>query len=283
MPCCMGDIAVSVPQTSHAMDILHYTSLILPYNGGSPASELSNLCITHTLDVIASRDGSESPLTGRRRCRALGSERGDCLRPVALFDDSLARWPELFATFAAMDTFFRKKNRPRQSSVTSPDAHERTLRPLSYASIATSRSGESSRQSRVSPSLSPLESQHPHLSSISSHLHRLAPADEFYFPRPDDEQIEAMFQNIMRSKGLEGLPTLTLDQKWSMVWSDEQLRWKEERQREEQLRKHHTSPGQPPTFAEGSPEWYIKKFLDKTITQKQASGLLVSLRSKDIE
>lgn len=178
-----------------------------------------------------------------------------------------------------MDTFFRKKNRPRQSSVTSPDANERTLRPLSYASIATSRSGESSRQSRLSPTLSPLEGQHPHLSSLSSHLHRLAPADEFYFPRPDDEQIEAMVQNIIRSRGLGDLPTLTLDQKWSMVWSDEQLKWKEERQREEQIRKQPSNPGQ----LEGTPEWYIKKFLDKTITPKQATGLSVSLRSNDIE
>lgn len=179
-----------------------------------------------------------------------------------------------------MDTFFRKKNRPRQSSVTatSPDATERTLRPLSYASIATSRSGESSRQSRLSPTLSPLEVQHPHLSSISSHLHRLAPAEEFFFPRPDDEQIEAMVQNIMLSRGLEDLPSLTMDQKWSMVWSDEQLKWKEERQREEQIRKQ-PSNGQ----LEGTPEWYIKKFIDKTITPKQAGSLSVSLRSNHVE
>ncbi|KAH9830929.1 uncharacterized protein C8Q71DRAFT_716099 [Rhodofomes roseus] len=182
-----------------------------------------------------------------------------------------------------METFFRKKSRPRQSSLSSQDAHDRSLRPLSYSSIATSRSGESSRQSRVSPSLSPLESQHTHLSSLSHHLHRLAAADEFQFPRPDDEKVEAMFQNIMRSRGLDDLPNVSIDQKWSMVWSDEQLRWKEERQREEQIRKQHYGSGQPPSFAEGTPEWYIKKFLDKTITSKQATGLGVSLRSKDVD
>lgn len=66
-----------------------------------------------------------------------------------------------------------------------------------------------------------------------------------------------------------------------MVYNDEHLRWKEERAREEQSRRQKET-GQPAQIMSESPEWYIQKFLDKTITPKQASGLLVSLRSKQM-
>ena len=82
-------------------------------------------------------------------------------------------------------------------------------------------------------------------------------------------------------RDLGELPKLTIDQKWHIVYSDEQLRWKEEKQVEEQARRQMES-GAPPSIIEGTPEWYIKKFLDKTITAKQAGGLQVSLRGKEV-
>lgn len=179
-----------------------------------------------------------------------------------------------------METLFgKKKSRPRQSSLSAHDS-ERSLRPTSNASFATTRS-DTSRHSRLA-SLSPLEGQHPHLSSLSQHLHRLGSTDEFYFPRPEnDEEIEALFQNIMRLRDLGDLPSLSTDQKWHIVHNDEHIRWKEEKQREEQARRQVES-GQPPAFVEGTPEWYIKRFVDKTVTAKQASSLQVSLRSKEL-
>lgn len=66
-----------------------------------------------------------------------------------------------------------------------------------------------------------------------------------------------------------------------MVYNDEHLRWKEERAREEQSRRQKEM-GQPAQIMAESPEWYIQKFLDKTITPKQAGGLHVSLRSKEM-
>jgi cytokinesis protein len=66
-----------------------------------------------------------------------------------------------------------------------------------------------------------------------------------------------------------------------MVYNDEHLRWKEERAREEQSRRQKEM-GQPAQIMTESPEWYIQKFLDKTITPKQAGGLHVSLRSKEM-
>lgn len=66
-----------------------------------------------------------------------------------------------------------------------------------------------------------------------------------------------------------------------MVYNDMQIRWKEEKQREEQSRKQNEA-GQTGVIVMESPEWYIKRFLDKTITAKQAGSLLVSLRSKEL-
>jgi len=120
-----------------------------------------------------------------------------------------------------------------------------------------------------------------HLSN-QLHLHRHNPGEEFFFPRPEnDEDIEALFENITRMRDLGPLPNLSVEQKWNMVYSDEQIRWKEERQREEQAKKQGES-GQPASIVEGTPEWYIKKFLDRTITPKQISSLEVSLRSKEL-
>lgn len=173
------------------------------------------------------------------------------------------------------------------SSPTSPSSRPRTLgadsapstRPSSTApTIATQRTDDK-RSSRYAPSLSSFDS-HGHLSSISAHLHRHG--GEFSFPRPDDdEEIEALFENIRRTRGLGELPNLSVDQKWHIVYSDEQLRWKEEKQREEQARKQADS-GQAAFLVDGTPEWYIKKFMDRTITPKLAGGLQVSLRGKEV-
>ncbi|KAJ8469007.1 hypothetical protein ONZ51_g9273 [Trametes cubensis] len=177
-----------------------------------------------------------------------------------------------------MDTLFgKRKNRPRQASIIAQDAADRGLRPLSSASVATTRS-DTTRSSRQTPSISPFEPHHHHLSNLYKH----APNEEFSFPRPEnDEEIEMLFENIMRMRGLEDIPHLSIDQKWHIVYNDEQMRWVDERRREEQSRKQNET-GQAAAFIEGTPEWYIKKFMDRTITPKQASSLQVSLRSKEM-
>jgi len=85
-----------------------------------------------------------------------------------------------------------------------------------------------------------------------------------------------MFQNIVRSRDLGNLPPLTIDTKWSMVESDERLRGKEERARKI-IEQNRTG-----VIEEGSPEWYLTKFMERSITPKGASGLLLSLRTHEI-
>lgn len=155
-----------------------------------------------------------------------------------------------------------------------------TLRPQS---AMTTRS-ESSRGSRYAPSVTTTEPHHSssHLAHHFYHHNRHGNADDFYFPRPDDDStIEALFENVKRTRDLGEMPNLSIDQKWHMVYNDEHIRWKEERTRDEQARKQ-TEAGAPASIVENTPEWYIKKFLDKTITSKQASSLQVSLRSKEL-
>ena len=183
-----------------------------------------------------------------------------------------------------METLFgKRKNRPRQSSIVGQDSNDR-LRPLSGASVATTATrSDSTRSSRYTPSipssLSPFEPHHHHLSQLYKHQ---SPTDEFAFTRPeDDQEIEVLFENIMRMRGLDDIPHLSIDQKWHIVYNDEQMRWADERRREEQSRKQNES-GQAAAFSEGTPEWYIRRFMDRTITPKQASSLQVSLRSKEM-
>ena len=98
--------------------------------------------------------------------------------------------------------------------------------------------------------------------------------------RSGDEKEAVLLAFLEAVLATDGRPSAHLGEEAREAgWSDEQLKWKEERQREEQIRKQPSNPGQ----LEGTPEWYIKKFLDKTITPKQATGLSVSLRSNDIE
>ena len=179
-----------------------------------------------------------------------------------------------------METLFgKRKNRPRESSIIAQDHNDR-LRPLSGASVATTTTrSDSTRSSRYAAStISPSEPHH-HLSQLYKHQ---SATDEFYFPRPqDNEEIEGLFQNILRMRGYDNLLPLSIEQKWHMVYNDEHMRWQEERRRDGQSRKQPDS-SQTAAFSEGSPEWYIKKFMDRTISPKQASSLQISLRSGEM-
>lgn len=176
------------------------------------------------------------------------------------------------------------------SSPTSPSGKHKTLtadsappssRPSSTMSSPLTPRSDDKRSSRYT-SLSYESSHHGHLSSLSQHLSRHSPSEEFFFPRPDsDEDIEALFANTCRTRDIADIPNLTIEQKWKIVYSSEQVRWLEERQLEEQARKQ-TELGQTSSIMEGTPEWYMKKFLDKTVTAKQAGSLQVSLRSKEV-
>jgi cytokinesis protein len=140
---------------------------------------------------------------------------------------------------------------------------------------------DNNRSSRYTASLS---SEGSHHSSISQLYHRHQPSTEaFYFPRPEtDAEIEAMFENVKRTRDFPDMPhDLTVDQKWHLVYNDEHIRWDKEKQKEIQS-KRQKETGQLTGVIQDSPEWYLKKFVDKTITARQVQSLGVSLRSNEM-
>ena len=156
--------------------------------------------------------------------------------------------------------------------------NQQTTRPTSRSTTRSDRMSANTR-SVVFDASSP----HSHSTPIGNALHAVrygTHAEEFQFPRPNnDEEIEALFQEIKRSLDLaDNMPNMSIDQKWMMVYNAEQLRWSEERRQSKKV----ADTGLSAPFSEGTPEWYMQKFMDRTITTKQASSLEVSLRSNQL-
>jgi len=119
------------------------------------------------------------------------------------------------------------------------------------------------------------------------HLPQLHPAhssDEFHFPRPEDPaDIEAYFAQVKATRSMSDSYNPDIEQKWRIIHNHEQLRWQEEKQKLAQV-KRQTAQGHNPAgvYGKDTPEWYLKKFMDMTITSKQVTGLSVSLRTLPI-
>lgn len=116
-----------------------------------------------------------------------------------------------------------------------------------------------------------------------------APAG-FHLPRPkDDKEVERMFIELMHKRGWQNLPDAAKRQmlayapakKWTLVHQDKLTEWQGEQKRREQSRQQQL-PVVSRADEEGSPEWYVKKIVDDTITPKQLQSLAVSLRTQPI-
>ena len=121
--------------------------------------------------------------------------------------------------------------------------------------------------------------------------------DGFSHPRPsDDRVIEAQFIELMHKRGWHNLPEQARRQmmayppakKWTLVHQDKLTEWQGEQKRRQTARPQTTlgPDGSPNIVArseeEGSPEWYVRKVLDDSITAKQLGSLSVSLRTQPI-
>ncbi|KAH0555847.1 hypothetical protein GP486_006207 [Trichoglossum hirsutum] len=155
-------------------------------------------------------------------------------------------------------------------------------------------------------SLAPRQSQQPqHSHHHTSILHGHPPGfsstasfspDGFNLPRPSDDKIvEREFLELMHKRGWHNLPEQARRQmlaypaakKWTLVHQDKLTEWQGEQKRRQHARQ--TGYGNADGLGllgrvdeEGSPEWFVKKVLDDSITPKQLQSLSVSLRTQPI-
>lgn len=104
----------------------------------------------------------------------------------------------------------------------------------------------------------------------------------------DDRVVEQMFYEMMHKRGAmnamppgvqEQLFSYPTDKKWLMVYQDKLTEWQNEQKKRQNGDYGSAARGEPDT---DSPEWYVKKIMDGSITAKQLSSLAVSLRTQPI-
>jgi cytokinesis protein len=100
----------------------------------------------------------------------------------------------------------------------------------------------------------------------------------------------------MQKRGWQNLPEQAKRQmqaypaskKWTLVHQDRLTELQGEQKRRHNARLTHGYEGNASSSLigradeEGSPEWYVKKVMDDTITSKQLASLSVSLRTQPI-
>ena len=120
--------------------------------------------------------------------------------------------------------------------------------------------------------------------------------DGFNYPRPaDDRVVEAQFLDMMNKRNWQAMPEQAKRQmmayptskKWQLVHQDKLVEWQGEQKRRTQARQTVLShDGSLAIMSradeEGSPEWYVKRVMNDSITPKQLGSLSVSLRTQPI-
>ena len=120
--------------------------------------------------------------------------------------------------------------------------------------------------------------------------------DGFNLQRPNDDRVvEAQFVELMQKRGWHNLPEQARRQmmaypaakKWTLVHQDKLTEWQGEQKRRQTARQTILSNDGTPSILsrsdeEGSPEWYVRRVMNDSITVKQLGSLSVSLRTQPI-
>lgn len=118
-----------------------------------------------------------------------------------------------------------------------------------------------------------------------------SPAGDRELARPkDDAIVEKMFLDLMIKRGYKTLPeqarrqmeAYPADKKWTMIYQD--ILAERASMKADKYSKHYSV--QPSildkALKDGSPEWYVRKVMDNSITPQQLQSLSVSLRTEPI-
>ena len=182
----------------------------------------------------------------------------------------------------------------RGSSLFSSDNSSRTAippTPRKDGDINSLISPVSSRMSKMSH----FNWQTPYQNSAFNSTTSFTPAG-FNLPKPEtDAEVEKLFVELMQKRGWQNLPEqarrqMTLypaSKKWTLVHQDRLTEWQGEQKRRQQVRQTRGGAPQLPDLInrsneEGSPEWFVRKIMDDTITPKELQSLAVSLRTQPI-
>ena len=137
-----------------------------------------------------------------------------------------------------------------------------------------------------------------------AHVSRVS--EEFNITRPPDSQVEIDFQRLLENRDMDAVnknvpslnsrtsissvtdiakttSTLTPDQKWQMVKAEAQGRWEASRMAERRKDDEIKSGKKRSGAIKNSPEWFLKKILDGSVTTQHIQTLTVSIRTSPLE
>jgi cytokinesis protein len=206
--------------------------------------------------------------------------------------------PRLFPSSAMTDSmsassaygrssFEQSDSSTERSSIFSTGSSSKTAIQASHSTLSLSPSHSSNRDSHR---LTKFPHHSPFGQGSSGH-------DGFVLNKPDDDIIiEEQFLQLMQKRGWHNLPDQARRQmmaypaakKWTLVHQDRLTEWQGEQKRKTTARQ--TGTGQYGSAMEmlanaeeeGTPEWFVKKVMDNSISPKQLASLAVSLRTQPI-
>ncbi|KAF3483710.1 uncharacterized protein GIQ15_03034 [Arthroderma uncinatum] len=181
---------------------------------------------------------------------------------------------------------------PRASTQTNADSNPRYHYPSSHPHDPRVQAASSSGSR---PSTSSRSDWHPQqLPIVFGPTLPISPDGTIQRPK-DDAVVDQMFYELMIKRGWQNLPEQAKRQmlayptskKWTLVHQDRLTQWQGEQKRRQQNRQTYGSAdGGRGVLGradeEGSPEWYVKKVMDDSITAKELGSLSVSLRTQPI-
>jgi cytokinesis protein len=206
--------------------------------------------------------------------------------------------PRLYGAGAAAPSAVSDSNSVSSSYARSSFEHSDTATERSsvFSSASTSRPAATTSPSTsiLSPPLHGSGRESHRLTKLPHFSPSIVP-DSFTIQKPtDDRIIEEQFLQLMQKRGWHNLPDQARRQmmayptakKWTLVHQDRLT----ELQGEQKRRNTFRQTGQFGTAMEmlanaeeeGTPEWYVKKVMDNTISPKQLASLAVSLRTQPI-